>query len=383
MLHSEAKHAPGLHTRWAYAMGAALLSRLIESIYDCAIDPNLWPSTLEEIAAAHNSMAGTLNVMDFVTGAERTLVHVGISDHYQALYRKCYQGCDVFAHSLLLHPVDQPATSEELAAEEELLQSRIYREWAVPQGFRYVLLTALIKNQARLAFIGVTRGEKGGPYDAEEQARMALLAPHVRRAITIADLIEHKSVERDDFAATLDALTTAVLVLGADGRLVYSNAAGDAALAREDVLLSRNGIVEPWDHAARPALRVMTDAAAGGTVTLARRNGGNAIVSALPLSSERRRSTVPRRARIALFVQDNPAGPLAIELIGRAYGLTGAELRILLGLVDDATPADIAKRYGIAPSTVRTHLKSLFVKTGTNRQKDLVKLLLSTPPVRG
>ena len=364
-------------------MEAALLSRLIESIYDCAIDPNLWPSTLEEIAAAHNSMAGTLNVMDFVTGAERTLVHVGISDHYQALYRKCYQGCDVFAHSLLLHPVDQPATSEELAAEEELLQSRIYREWAVPQGFRYVLLTALIKNQARLAFIGVTRGEKGGPYDAEEQARMALLAPHVRRAITIADLIEHKSVERDDFAATLDALTTAVLVLGADGRLVYSNAAGDAALAREDVLLSRNGIVEPWDHAARPALRVMTDAAAGGTVTLARRNGGNAIVSALPLSSERRRSTVPRRARIALFVQDNPAGPLAIELIGRAYGLTGAELRILLGLVDDATPADIAKRYGIAPSTVRTHLKSLFVKTGTNRQKDLVKLLLSTPPVRG
>ena len=362
-------------------MEAAVLSRLIESIYDCAIDPALWPSTLEQIAAAHNSMAGTLNVMDFVTGAERTLVHVGISEHYQALYRKFYQGCDVFAHSLLLHPVDQPATSEELAAEEELLQSRIYREWAVPQGFRYVLLTALIKNQARLAFIGVTRGEKGGPYDAEEQARMALLAPHVRRAITIADLIDHKTLERDDLAATLDALTTAVLVLGADGRLVHSNAAGRAALAREDLLLSRIGIVEPWDRTVSPAFRAMLSAEAGGTVALARRGGGNAVVSALPLHSGRRRSAVPRSARVALFVQDNPCGPHAIELLGRAYNFTGAELRVLLGLAEDATPADIAQRYGIAPSTVRTHLKSLFAKTGTNRQKDLVKLLFTAPPV--
>ncbi|MGH1591116.1 helix-turn-helix transcriptional regulator [Methylobacterium phyllosphaerae] len=38
-------------------------------------------------------------------------------------------------------------------------------------------------------------------------------------------------------------------------------------------------------------------------------------------------------------------------------------------------------RYGIAASTVRTHRKSLFAKMGAIRQKALVKLLLSTPPV--
>ncbi|MDN3575000.1 helix-turn-helix transcriptional regulator [Methylobacterium longum] len=362
-------------------MEAPALSRLIESIYDCAIDPALWPSTLEEIAAVLNSPAGTLTVSDFITGTERGLVYVGISEHYQALYREHYHICDLFGHELILRPVDQPSTSEELVGEEELLQSRIYREWAAPQGFRYVLLTALIKSQARLAYIGLTRGVEGGPYDAEEQARMALLAPHVRRAITIADLIDHKTLERDSLAATLDALTVSVLVLGSDARLIYSNVAGDAALAREDVLLSRVGIVEPWDRTAWPVFRAMIAVAAGGTVTLARRGGGNAVVSALPLCGERRRSTAPRAARVALFVQDNPCGPHAIELLGRAYSLTGAELRVLLGLADDATPADIAKRYGIAPSTVRTHLKSLFAKTGAKRQKDLVKLLLAIPPV--
>jgi DNA-binding CsgD family transcriptional regulator len=362
-------------------MDTVILSRLIESIYDCAIDPALWPSTLDQIAAAHDSTAGTLNVMDYATGAERTLVHVGISDHYQALYRERYQGCDVFAHSLLLRPVDEPATSEELAAEEELLQSRIYREWAAPQGFRYVLLTALIKNQARLAFIGVTRGKAGGAYSSEEQARMALLAPHVRRAITIADLIEHKTLELDTLTASLDALTVSVLVLGPDARLVYSNTSGEAVLARGDLLLSRNGFIEPWDRTATPAFRAVTAAKAGGAITLTKRGEGAAVLLALPLRGGRRQKVTSGQARVALFIQDNPCGPHAIELFGQAYRLTGAELRVLLGLAEDATPTDIAERYGIATSTVRTHLKSLFVKTGAQRQKDLVKLLLSTPPV--
>jgi DNA-binding CsgD family transcriptional regulator len=70
---------------------------------------------------------------------------------------------------------------------------------------------------------------------------------------------------------------------------------------------------------------------------------------------------------------------MALTINGHGQGQL--QLRVLLGLAEDATPADIAKRYGIAPSTVRTHLKSLFAKTGAKRQKDLVKLLLAAPPV--
>lgn len=376
-----ADRRPEMHNKRAAAMDSAVLSRLIESIYDCTIDPALWPSTLEQIAWTLDSVAGTLNVLDMVTGAEQTLVHTGISDKYQELYTKRYQGCDVFAHDMLVQPIDQPATSDELISEIELLESRIYREWAAPQGFRHVMLTTLIRTQARMAFIGVTRRASQPRYTAEDKECMSLLAPHLRRAITIADLIEQKGAERDDLAATLDALTTAALVFGNDGRLVYTNAAAVSLLAREDLLLARIGSVEPWDRTAATAFRSMIIGASGGTITLDRRGGGKAMLSALPLGGRRRRYPARNSARLALFVQDNPCGPHAIEVLGQAYGLTGAELRVLLGLADDATPADIAQRYGIAASTVRTHLKSLFAKTGAKRQKDLVKLLLSAPPV--
>ncbi|WP_369010716.1 helix-turn-helix transcriptional regulator [Methylobacterium frigidaeris] len=60
--------------------------------------------------------------------------------------------------------------------------------------------------------------------------------------------------------------------------------------------------------------------------------------------------------------------------------MTAAELRVLLGLAEGLTPQDIAGRWGIAPSTVRSQLRGLFVKTGTGRQSDPVTLLLAAPP---
>ena len=43
------------------------------------------------------------------------------------------------------------------------------------------------------------------------------------------------------------------------------------------------------------------------------------------------------------------------------------------------TIEDAAKDLDLAKSTVRYNLKSIFSKTGTNRQAQLVKLILSTP----
>ena len=379
MQHSEAATPSDLRNEWAIAMDAALLSRLIGSIYDCAIDPTLWPSTLEQIALALDSPAAALNVLDIVAGTERTLVYAGVSREYQELYHNHHQGNDLFGHGMLLQPIDQPATSDELVTEAELLGSRMYREWAAPQGFRHVMLTTLMRSQARLAFIGVTRQHDQSRYGAEDKADMALLAPHVRRAVTIADLIGHKSLEHDDLVDALDALKTVVLILGEGGRLVYANAAGRALLDAGILLVVRGGIVEPWDRSEAAALRNIVAGGGTGTVRLVRRDGGHALASALPLGSGRRRSG--SGGRVAMFVQDVAAAPNAAEAIGRLYRLTGGELRVMLGLASGETPKSIAQRYGIAPSTVRSHLKSLFAKTGTNRQKDLVKLLFSVPPI--
>ncbi len=58
------------------------------------------------------------------------------------------------------------------------------------------------------------------------------------------------------------------------------------------------------------------------------------------------------------------------------FMLTPAEIQIALGIAEGKTLAAIAKMRGVAVSTVRGQLKSVFVKTGTHRQAELVGLLV-------
>ena len=63
--------------------------------------------------------------------------------------------------------------------------------------------------------------------------------------------------------------------------------------------------------------------------------------------------------------------------------LTPAELRVFLSIVEIGGVPDVARSMGIAESTIKTHLARIFVKTGTKRQADLVRLMAAfTPPIR-
>jgi DNA-binding CsgD family transcriptional regulator len=58
--------------------------------------------------------------------------------------------------------------------------------------------------------------------------------------------------------------------------------------------------------------------------------------------------------------------------------LTPAEARIALGIARGDALAAIAEAHGISIATARTQLKSVFAKTGTHRQGQLVALLAGT-----
>lgn len=58
-----------------------------------------------------------------------------------------------------------------------------------------------------------------------------------------------------------------------------------------------------------------------------------------------------------------------------AWALSPQELRVTLHLIDGGAVATCAETMGVAESTVRSHLKSVFAKTGINRQSQLASLL--------
>jgi DNA-binding CsgD family transcriptional regulator len=57
------------------------------------------------------------------------------------------------------------------------------------------------------------------------------------------------------------------------------------------------------------------------------------------------------------------------------YNLTPTEIRVAMHLGGGGTVASCAETFGIAESTVRSHLKSVFAKTGVRRQAQLQQLI--------
>ena len=58
------------------------------------------------------------------------------------------------------------------------------------------------------------------------------------------------------------------------------------------------------------------------------------------------------------------------------HGLTPKESRIVLHLIDGGTVQSCAEALDVAESTIRSHLKSVFAKTGVRRQAHLGRLLI-------
>ena len=90
-------------------------------------------------------------------------------------------------------------------------------------------------------------------------------------------------------------------------------------------------------------------------------------------------ATVHARLRqVARIRSARPADDPGIDTatLSASYGLTPAEARIALGLVEGKQLAYIAADFDISRSTVAFHMRNIFQKTGTSRQAELVALLL-------
>ena len=150
--------------------------------------------------------------------------------------------------------------------------------------------------------------------------------------------------------------------------------------------VDRGGLIAV-ETKARAALR---DAVAGagngdcelGTKGLAIPLGGESaphVAHVLPLTSgTRRQARVTYAATVAVFIHRAALeGRTPIDALAQHYKLTPAELRVLIAIVEVGGVPEVAPVLGVSETTVKTHLRHLFEKTGTNRQTDLARVVAS------
>ena len=220
-----------------------------------------------------------------------------------------------------------------------------------------------------------------------------MLAPHLRRAVTISDLMGVKALEAHALSATLDNFQTGVIVVAADGRVLHANDAARQMLDQGDLVRSVNGRLVAResgaiDELARAlSLACNNEAGIGANgigIALNGRSGGPAIAHVLPLAKGDVRTRLVPQAAAAVFVSKSDESlPSDMSAIGRTFALTPAETRLLEHLVQGAPLVDVAAAIGISVATAKTQLSHIFSKTGVTRQADLIALASRLmPPIK-
>lgn len=141
-------------------------------------------------------------------------------------------------------------------------------------------------------------------------------------------------------------------------------------------MYSMHGRIAVHDPKANRALMDALSAGEASTFPLAA-DGDRYLADVLPLTTGARHEAISTPTAVAaVFVRKAAINaPSSPEILARAFRLTPTELRVLLAISTGGGVPEVAESLGVADTTVKTHLRSLYGKTGTSRQAELVKLV--------
>ncbi|WP_280821842.1 helix-turn-helix transcriptional regulator [Pseudaminobacter soli (ex Li et al. 2025)] len=285
--------------------------------------------------------------------------------------------------------LDAPFIASRHLPADNAVVSPYAKDVLVPLGIADVMHLFLMQTPTHVSELVIMHHQRYGVATEREIELAALLLPHLRRAVTISQVLEAKTIEHRRLADALDALSCGVVLTDKRGTVLHPNRAAEQMLCPGGPLQSDGGVLRARHPAAARELRAAIlhaaedETAIGATglaVRLTASDDQPMLAHVLPMAGSDRRREMHPDAVAAIFVGQPPDEREAAKALATAFQLTHAETRFLANLLSGKTLAEVATHLDIAPSTAKTHLGNVFAKTGTCRQADLMRLAMQMLP---
>ncbi len=366
---------------------------IIDLAYSAAVDPAVWPQAVRSMSRRYEAIAAGLYVADFAARRVEMLSVQGIDPSYVKSYVDDHL-CDNPWSIDAMQAVGRIRTDTSLDDHHRrpgyYRSTALFNDWMKPQDFIYTLGVNLSAEPTRQTKLFLYRPRCAGPYTARDVAAFRRLIRHLINAVKVADRFAAARREAGELRHVLDRLRFGVVLLADNGSVLEANAFAAQLFERRDGLAVIQGQLvathRPSGAALTRTLRAAVDvhrgidADAPEPCDLERGNGIQPLSAlALPLPKGPDVFGV-RRAAVALLVTDPGVETrVPVERLRQRFRLTSSEARLAAALMQGQRLRDAAEQAGLTYETARWYLKSTFQKTGTTRQADLVRLLLSEP----
>ncbi|HYP57716.1 MAG TPA: helix-turn-helix transcriptional regulator [Beijerinckia sp.] len=359
---------------------------LIELLYEATLDACLWPKAMEDLAEALSAAQVSAGMVDpangfFVGRAPR------LDPEALRSYRDYWSKHDPLWRSAPKIASGTVFALDSVVPSKEYMALPVFQEWRQPNGFGGARLGAnLLSDGTALASMAVYK-RQGEIFSAEETRFFEAVAPHLARSVRI-----YRHLQSDDLRQEMtlqDKVAQAVFLVDATGRIIFANKAAHALIDSRDGLAVRDGCLVAGQESDRLAAliascgrKILTPSGMGGALQIWRGADRACLdVLVIPLKINEKQADVAwlglLRPIAMVTVKDPDTTQREQEqALRQRYNMTKAEAQLALELAKGHGRRAAAQRRGVSVATVRGQLSSIFEKTGTHRQTELIRLLV-------
>ena len=357
------------------------ISAAIAGIYDSALDRAEWRLTLGQIS---DLLGGTAVSLKLETADSRTiLASDGVSQDARIEYQNHYRKIDPVMNFMVGTPPGIYG-SRRIVPGRKACETPFYNEWGRRNDIVFCIHALAFRGTKRCAILSVSRSEAKGEFGDEQESLLSLLLPHLERALRFETRMAAENARVSLISEALDRWTSGVIVVDERRHIHLTNKAADLLLAEADGIRCENGRLSAASSTQNTALqRLIAHVIGGGALDsgrllLARSPDRHPLAVEVVFYTSRHTLAPGRRLALVFIVDPGLSATSPERRLQDLYRLTRAEAAIANAVSKGGGVKAAARSLGIAPSTARTHLKSVFGKTGTARQAELATLVAAS-----
>jgi DNA-binding CsgD family transcriptional regulator len=357
---------------------------IIDDLYAGTLDNAAWDRGMIGMADLVSGSAALLLSFNPVTGEVRRDENHGFDPAAITEYRNHWVTKDIRLAPGNLRLVGEPQFEAKLLSARSWQMSELYNDFLLRVDAPWILAFWLHKAPDKIIALTIQGTKRRGQFDERDGERIQPLIPHLRRALEIRDRLETAQLRTDTLAKSVNNVSFGVMVLDAMGHLLEANSVAEQLLQTEPGI-RRNAdktlsLREPagtdlyrWIVAGTPPI-----SSHNGLLHVQRSNGSPISVLVTRLPSTASWLGYDPRWVLLLFDPDRRV-QASTEIIARDLGISEREAEIAALLVAGYDLRAITAMLNISVHTVRTHLKSIFSKTGLRSQAELIQRIANGP----
>ncbi len=356
------------------------------TVYAAPMRPELWHVALEQLCALTGITKAALITHNIPKNDHRILAIRGdrLKENIPAYEEFYYQHDEWTLRFPRQHLAGRVVRGEELWPVDSLYKSAYYNEFLRSLGICQMAGIASDNTSGAFDSFSVYRGPLDDEFSLDVCAILKMLAPHLQTALTMRRMLATLESRVSDLENALDLVTVGLVLLDAKGHCVLANRAAKSILdLRNGLYLDRATLCATVSAESAKLHQLICSA------TLVSQTAHHPIGSAMLISRDKAKPlqilTAPLRedstaksgkAVAIVFISDPEQKTVApSEVLRVLFGLTSAEARLSVSLLDGNSLTEVAEMHCVCQETVRSQLKNVFQKTGTRRQGELIRLL--------